>query len=159
MWLKEERLFFLVSQVKFSELEEEGLISKISVDKNRVKSSLALSKRDLATARSLIGDNPDWAYSIAYNSMLQSARALMFSLGYRPLGQAQHISAIRFAETALGKQAKEIITVLDRMRRKRHRVVYDTSGLISQLEAKQAVSKAEKFFKLIEKDLRGRDFL
>lgn len=139
--------------MELTDLEREGLISKISIDKKRVKECIAIAKRDLRTAKSLSEDNPDWAFSIAYNSMLQSARALMFSMGFRPQGKAQHISTVRFAEVVLGKKAKEIIILLDRMRRKRHRVVYDTSGLISQLEANSAVLNAEKFFKLIEKEL------
>jgi uncharacterized protein (UPF0332 family) len=145
--------------MKFTELEKAGLISKIPVDKKRVKQSLALAKRDLNTAKSIIRDNPDWAFSIAYNSMLQSARALMFSMGFRPSGKAQHISAIRFAEEALGSKVRKIITILDRMRRKRHRVVYDTSGLISTQEANRAVSNAEKFFKLVENELEKGKFI
>jgi uncharacterized protein (UPF0332 family) len=142
--------------VNFTDLEKDGLITKISINKKRVKESIALAKRDLNTAKSLVNNNPDWTFSIAYNSMLQSARALMFSMGYRPLGKAQHISAIRFAELVLGSKAKEIIMILDRMRRKRHRVVYDTSGLISMQEAKTAISNADKFLMLVEKELKKR---
>ena len=142
--------------MNFTDLEKDGLITKISINKKRVKESIALAKRDLNTAKSLVNNNPDWTFSIAYNSMLQSARALMFSMGYRPLGKAQHISAIRFAELVLGSKAKEIIMILDRMRRKRHRVVYDTSGLISMQEAKTAISNADKFLMLVEKELKKR---
>lgn len=145
--------------MKLADLEKEGLIGKIPIDKKRVKECMALAKRDLRTSKSLSKDNPDWAFSIAYNSMLQSARALMFSMGYRPFGKAQHISAVRFAEAVLSGKAKEIIVILDRMRRKRHRVVYDTSGLISQLEAKKAVTSAEKFFNLIENELKKRKLI
>ena len=140
-------------------MEREGLIGKISIDKKRVEQCIEIAKRDLETARSLSGDNPDWAFSIAYNSMLQSARALMFSMGFRPLGKTQHISAVRFAETVLGNKAQEIIAVMDRMRRKRHRVVYDTSGLISIGEANRAVTNAEDFLKLIEGELKKRTFI
>lgn len=144
--------------MKISDLEREGLISKISVNNKRVNECLVIAERDLKTAISL-SDNSDWAFSIAYNSMLQSARALMFSFGFRPKGQAKHISTVRFAEAVLGKKAKEIIIILDRMRRKRHKVVYDTSGLISQLEANKAITNADKFFKLIKEDLKKRKFI
>ena len=56
--------------MKFTGLEKAGLISKIPVDRKRVKQSLDLAKRDLNTAKSIIRDNPDWAFSVAYNSML-----------------------------------------------------------------------------------------
>ena len=145
--------------MKVSDLEREGLIGKISIDKRRAKESLAIAERDLKTAKSLCNENPDWSFSIAYNSMLQSTRALMFSMGFRPQGQAQHISVVRFAEAVLGGKAEEIIAMLDRMRRKRHRVVYNTSGLISQLEANKAVNDAEKLFKLIQKELKNRKLI
>ena len=83
----------------------------------------------------------------------------MFFMGFRPSGKAQHISAIRFAEEAFGSKVRKIITILDRMRRKRHRVVYDTSGLISTQEANRAVSNAEKFFKLVEDELKKGKFI
>lgn len=150
---------WLVNQVELSDLEKEGLIGKIPIDKKRVEQCVEIAKRDLETAQSLSEDNPDWAFSIAYNSMLQSARALMFSMGFRPQGQAQHISAVRFAEAVLGNKAEEIIVVMDRMRRKRHRVVYDTSGLISIGEANRAVTNAENFFKLMENELKKRKFI
>lgn len=145
--------------MKLSDLEKDGLISRISIDKKRVEQCIKIARRDLKAAKSLSNDNPDWAFSIAYNSMLQSARAMMFSMGFRPQGHAQHISAVRFAEVVLGHKAREIIAILDRMRRKRHRVVYDTSGLISQFEVNQALLNAEKFFKLIEEELKKRKFI
>jgi len=145
--------------VKIPDLEKEGLVGRIPIDKKRVEQCMEIARRDLETAQSLSDNNPDWAFSIAYNSMLQSARALMFSMGYRPLGQAQHISAVRFAEAVLGKKAKEVVMVMDRMRRKRHRVVYDTSGLISLGEANRAVTNAEKFFRLTENELKKKKFI
>ena len=145
--------------MKIPDLEKEGLVGRIPIDKKRVEQCMEIARRDLETAQSLSDNNPDWAFSIAYNSMLQSARALMFSMGYRPLGQAQHISAVRFAEAVLEKKAKEKMAVMDRMRRKRHRVVYDTSGLISVSEANWAVTSAEDFFKLIENELKEKKFV
>ena len=145
--------------MKIPDLEKEGLVGRIPIDKKRVEQCMEIARRDLETAQSLSDNNPDWAFSIAYNSMLQSARALMFSMGYRPLGQAQHISAVRFAEAVLGKKAKEVVMVMDRMRRKRHRVVYDTSGLISLGEANRAVTNAEKFFRLTENELKKKKFI
>jgi len=41
---------------------------------------------ELNVARSVLNENCDWAFSIAYNAMLQAVRALMFSKGYRPKG-------------------------------------------------------------------------
>ena len=89
----------------------------------------------------------DWAFSIAYNAILQTIRALMFSKGYRPSGSNQHVSVVRFAEIFL---EEESVVLFDRMRRKRHSTIYDIAGIISNKEARNAVDKAEKLIKEIK---------
>lgn len=86
--------------------------------------------------------------------MLQAVRALMFSKGYRPSGRNQHISVVRFAELFL---RKEDVIVLDRMRRKRHATLYDTAGMVSESEAKNAFERAEKLVHEIEQMLKGNE--
>lgn len=78
---------------------------------------------------------------IAYNSILQAVRALMFSKGYRASSRNSHIATVKFAEIFLDE--KDVL-YLDRMRRKRHKSVYDIAGAISLIEAKNAISEAEK---------------
>ena len=62
-------------------------------------------RRDIETARSLT--NADWAYNIAYNAMLQAARALMFR---KDTGRAARgsTSLVQFAELALGRTEEEV---------------------------------------------------
>ncbi len=118
------------------------------MDMKKVEDSLNLAKRDVNVARSVLEENCDWAFSIAYNAMLQAVRALMFSKGYRPTGSNQHISVVRFAELFL---RKEDVIILDRMRRKRHTTIYDTAGTISEIEAENIVMRAEKLVQEIIK--------
>ena len=100
----------------------------------------------------MLDENSDWAFSIAYNSILQSVRALMFSKGYRPSSDSGHVSAVRFARIFL---EEEDVISFDRMRRKRHIAVYDTVGSISRTEAENAISRAEKFILEIEMLIKG----
>ena len=134
------------------ELEREGYIKKLPVNRRKIEDSLNLAKRDVKVAKDVLNQDYDWAFSIAYNAMLQAIRALMFSKGYRPSGRNQHVSVVRFAEFFLGE---EDVIILDRMRRKRHAAVYDTAGMISKREAENAVARAEELVKKIEKMLRG----
>lgn len=83
----------------------------------------------------------------------------MFSKGFRPHGKTQHISVIRFVEIALGEEAANMIVAFDRMRRKRHRAVYDTVGAISSLEAGNAIKRAEDLVKHVEANLKNAGFL
>ena len=65
----------------------------------------------------------------------------MFSKGYRASSRNSHIATVKFAEIFLDE--KDVL-YLDRMRRKRHKSVYDIAGAISLSEAKNAISEAEK---------------
>lgn len=64
------------------ELERRGDIKRLPRDMKKIEDSLNLAKRDVNVARSVLNENCDWAFSIAYNAMLQAVRALMFSKGY-----------------------------------------------------------------------------
>ena len=77
----------------------------------------------------------------------------MFSKGYRPSGSNQHITVVRFAELFLDE---ETVIIFDRMRRKRHSTIYDTSGTISKREAENAVDTAEKLVQNIENMIQNQ---
>jgi uncharacterized protein (UPF0332 family) len=129
------------------DIEREGLVKKLPYDRKKVKDAIARAHRDLRTARTILNTDRDWAYTIAYNAILQAGRALMFSKGYRPDGANQHISVVKFAELFLDNQDA---IIFDRMRRKRHSSVYDMAGSVSETEAESAVSHAEVLIRKIE---------
>jgi uncharacterized protein (UPF0332 family) len=137
--------------MSLDDLEREELIKKLPVNKKKVEDTMQLAGRDIKTARAMLPQDQDWAFSIAYNAMLQTLRALMFSKGYRPSGGNQHISVVRFAEIFLDE---ETVVLFDRMRRKRHTSVYDTVGTISKKEAENAVENAEKLNKKINEIIK-----
>jgi uncharacterized protein (UPF0332 family) len=144
--------------VNFEELESEGLIKRLPIDKRKVRDSFSLAERDLRTAEKVLAEDQDWAFSIAYNSMLQAARALMFSKGYRPSGEAQHISVVKFVEALLREEFKDMVVAFDRMRRKRHIAIYDKAGSISEVEAGNAIKWAREFLQEVEKILVNSGF-
>lgn len=83
----------------------------------------------------------------------------MFAKGFRPgTGEGQHKVAVQFAEITLGERFYNEIYIFDKMRSKRHRVIYDVSGIISQKEARQAFEFAVKFVdKVVELVGIGKD--
>ncbi len=134
------------------DLEREGLISRLRPDPQRVRDAMKLAHRDLGVATNLLVSSNDWAYTVAYNAILQAGRALMFSKGYRPEGGNQHIAIVRFCDLFL---SREDALWFDRMRRKRHQSVYDTAGSVSDREAENAVKKAEEIVQVIEVLVKG----
>ena len=94
----------------------------------------------------------DWSLAVSYNAMLTAGRALMFERGYRPSSTEGHAAVVRFLHAALGNEAKDRATmIMNGMRKKRHRIVYEEMDIVSEDEAEQAVKWAEEFVKRISK--------
>ena len=139
---------------KYEKLLNRGLIKPFKASGPQIISRIQLAKRDIKVARTTMAHDRDWAFSIAYNAILQATRALMFAEGFRPAaGEGQHKAAVQFAEIVLGDKFQDEIYIFDKMRSKRHRVIYDVSGLVSQAEARQAFDFAVRYVGMVEKIL------
>jgi uncharacterized protein (UPF0332 family) len=112
----------------FYRLIKTNRIKPYRASEKEIKQLLQVAQRDLSTAINNLEDAPDWAYGIAYNSILQASRALMFFDGYRPRGGEQHATVIEFVEERLGTAHIDKVRLFDQMRRKRHRVIYTPNG-------------------------------
>lgn len=132
-------------KMNFEELENKGLIRKIEFKEEAVSELIELAERDLKTAKKVLKQDLDWAFNIAYNSMLQSSRALMFFHGFRAVGKDQHLTVENFVSIALGKKFREKINAFDRIRRKRHIATYDRAGIVSNYEANYSILTAKEF--------------
>ena len=139
--------------MNYKELENKGLITSYKAPQEQIEKEIKLAKRDLRVAQKNLKEDYDWAFAIAYNAVLQAGRALMLMTGYRPRGEHQHKTVLRFVELALGKDFSEKARFLDMMRIKRHRVIYDEPELISEAEAKHAIKIAADFVEMISRKL------
>ncbi len=70
----------------YEELQQQGRIKAYAARPAEIKRLLQVAGRDLGTAERNLAGDPDWAYTIAYNAILQAARALILAKGYRPRG-------------------------------------------------------------------------
>ena len=102
---------------------------------------MAIAQRDLALAERILDESLDWSYSIAYNAILQACRAYMFHQGYRPAATEAHKVTLEFMNIAVKEPVKRTIAYFDRVRRKRHRTVYNEVGLVTEKEARQLLHK------------------
>jgi uncharacterized protein (UPF0332 family) len=94
----------LNSSINYDEILNKGQIKKFKSSKPQAEKRLELARRNIQAARAMLANDRDWAFSIAYNAILQTMRALMFAKGFRPGGgEGQQKVAERFAElTTLG---------------------------------------------------------
>jgi uncharacterized protein (UPF0332 family) len=114
---------------------------------------LELADRDIRMAKLTMAEDWDWAFSIAYNAVLQSARAFMYSQGYRPAAEQGHKNTFAFLRAALGEDLASTIGYFDRMRKKRNQAIYDVAGLITEREAKAILKHAVKFVDEIKRQI------
>ena len=129
----------------YERLLKQGLIKPYTANQTEIKQLLNVARRDLTASARNLSEDPDWAYTMAYNAVLQASRALMLAEGYRPRGGEQHATVVEFIRENLGAAYVYQVQLFDQMRRKRHRVIYEVAGLVSNHEAEQAVEFAKGF--------------
>ena len=93
-------------------------------------------------------EDADWGFAIAYNAVLQAARAFMFSRGFRPASSQGHKNVLLFMQASLPDQA-DLIAYFDRMRVKRNQTIYDMAGQISDGEARSLLRRAVEFVEFV----------
>jgi uncharacterized protein (UPF0332 family) len=121
--------------MSLEELLRDNTIRRIPPDTALATRTLKRTSRDIATA---------------YNAMLSAGRALMFNQGYRPSSTEGHVAVIKYLQVVLGSETdNRLVTILNGMRKKRHRIVYEEMDVVSEDEAKRAAKWAEEFVEKI----------
>jgi len=139
--------------MKIDELLKKRKIHRHRASPEEIERLLELADRDIRMARLTVAEDWDWAFSIAYNAVLQSARAYMCSQGYRPAAEQGHKNTFAFMRAALGDDLSSTIGYFDRMRKKRNQAIYDIAGLITEKEAKAILKNAIKFVNIVKKKI------
>jgi len=140
--------------MSIEELNKNGSIHPFEATQDEVDKAVEIARRDLALAENMLGESLDWCYSIAYNAVLQACRAYMFHLGYRPASVEAHKATFEFMQFAVDEPLKESISYFDRVRKKRHRTIYDEVGLITEKEAKELLRRARGLLFYVEGKLK-----
>jgi len=142
--------------MSLEELLKNKIIRRIKPNPKLALMAIGRAKRDTNTAKTLIENEKfDWALAVAYNAMLQAGRALMFGQGYRPSSTEGHVAVMRFLRASLGGEVGDrMIMVMNGMRKKRHRVIYEEMDIVSEDEARRAVEWAEEFADKAERIIR-----
>ncbi len=139
--------------MQFDDLLQKRKIHRHRASNEEIARLVQLAERDLRMARHTMAEDWDWGFSIAYNAVLQSARAYMYSQGYRPTANQGHKNTFAFMRVALGDEFSSVIGYFDRMRTKRNQAIYDVAGLITEQEAKSILHRATEFVATIKAKL------
>jgi len=141
--------------MSIEKLVSEGSLHPFHATADEINKAMAIAQRDLALAESILDESLDWSYSIAYNAVLQACRAYMFYQGYRPAATESHKTTIEFMKISVEEPLKSTVAYFDRVRKKRHRTLYDEVGLVTEKEATQLLSKTREFLDYISGKLSG----
>ncbi|MCI0622779.1 MAG: HEPN domain-containing protein [Acidobacteria bacterium] len=127
-------------------------------DFEQISQYLAGAEKKLASAKKILSVDEEAAYQLAYEAMLKGSLGFMLSHGVRPRSlPGHHVTIIEFAEKHLGTEFKDLISMFNRMRRKRHDTIYQVSAFISQKEAEDALATAGKYLAAIRHAMQQRN--
>jgi hypothetical protein len=89
--------------------------------------------------------------------MLKASLGFMFSHASRVRSQpGHHIAIIEFVRAHIDKKHAGLLTVFDRLRRKRNLALYDDTGFVSHQDAEQALKAAAEYLGVISADVAAR---
>jgi len=129
-----------------------GHLKRTAVEKGKIENSFVLSDHFLGRARgNLSMDYYDVSFLMAYNSMLHTAKALLFSRGY---SERSHYCMILLLQSEFKGQVSKFLDILDSYRIARHSIQY-RGGSCAETDAKEAIDDAEKFLELAKKELKA----
>jgi len=139
--------------MSLEELLRNRAISRIRPSRKLAQNTISRARRDVDTAKTLVTNEKfDWSLAASYNAMLLAGRALMLDRGYRPSSTKGHVAVVNFLHATLGTGISDrMIIVMNGMRKKRHRIVYEEMDIVSKDEAEQAVRWAEEFVSRVDR--------
>jgi uncharacterized protein (UPF0332 family) len=128
-----------------------------NVDWAQIGRFLASADKKLASARKILAFDEEACLQQAYESMLKASLGFMFSHGFRARSQpGHHIAIIEFVQARIDKKHTGLLTIFDRLRRKRNMALYDDTGFVSRYDAEQALESAREFIGVIRADIAAR---
>ncbi|MGD0695573.1 MAG: HEPN domain-containing protein [Terriglobia bacterium] len=128
-----------------------------AVDWAQIDRFLASADKKLASAHKILAFDEETCLQQAYEAMLKASLGFMFSHGFRARSQpGHHVAIIEFVRARIDKKHAALLTILDRLRRKRNLALYDDTGFISEHDAEEALNAARNYLSVIRADILAR---
>ena len=141
--------------MSLKELLAAGRLRPHKTGSQEIEKLFAVVDRDMKDAR-VAGLSADRRFTIAYNAVLQTSRALLAARGYRTSGQGHHAAAFLALRSLLPKEHRPLLDYFDDCRSKRNLAEYTGSGVTSEQEAADLVKQAETFSRIVRKLIKKR---
>ena len=138
----------------FESFLKRGLLKKQKPDFQQIEKQIQRAKKDLSTSKTLLGQDAEWAATIAYQAMLRTGRAFIYSNGYLPADGAQHKTVVELTGMLLGKDYLVLVEKFEKLRRKRNLFFYESDPFGSKMDAESALQAATKLIHIIEEVIK-----
>jgi hypothetical protein len=132
---------------------DHGFIVEHRTSQQEIQELLALVDRDLHESETGT-HSPEWKLSIAYNAVIQAAKAALAATGYRipRSNRSHHYHTIQSLRHTVGADSSLTLKV-EAVQKKRNVSEYERAGAVSDREAQDALDLAKTVCK------RVRDWL
>jgi uncharacterized protein (UPF0332 family) len=131
-----------------------------AIDWAQIDRFLASADKKLAAAHRILAFDEEACLQQAYESMLKASLGFMFSHGFRARSQlGHHVAIIEFVESRIDKKHSGLLTIFDRLRRKRNLALYDDTGFVSHHDAEEALKSAADYLNVLRADIAARKVL
>lgn len=127
------------------------------VDRAQIDRFLASAEKKLASAHRILALDEETCLQQAYEAMLKASLGLMFSHGFRARSQpGHHVAIIEFVRARIDRKYAGLLSLFDRLRRKRNMALYDDYGFVSHHDAEEALQAAHDYLAVIRSDIKAR---
>lgn len=128
-----------------------------TVDWAQIDRFLASAEKKLASAHKILAFDEEACLQQAYEAMLKASLGFLFSYGFRARSQpGHHIAIIEFVRGKIDNKHADLLTVFDRLRRKRNVALYDDTGFVSHREAEEALEACRDYLRVIRPGIGAR---
>jgi len=144
--------------MNYNDLINQGLLKQDNIGFDQINRVIERAYKNIKSAKVLLdNDDEEGAFRFAYDAMLLAGRALIFSYNLRPRAEGSHKIVVDFIERVLGAEAKILVNKFDKMRKKRHYLIYGISGSVSGTEANNAIENALELLDRIKKEIQDKN--
>jgi uncharacterized protein (UPF0332 family) len=128
-----------------------------AVDWAQIERFLTSAEKKLSSAQKILAFDEEACLQQAYEAMLKASLGFLFSHGSRARSQpGHHIAINEFVRARIDKKHAALLTVFDRLRRKRNTALYDDTGLVSRHDAEQPLKSAHDYLDVLRADIAAR---
>ena len=135
--------------MSWTSLQSQGLVVPHTTSKAELDDLRAALKRNLEDA-ALDELSDDNRFGIAYQAALLAAKMAIACAGYRVKGTGAHHTTFEALKLALGSGVKKTADYLDRCRRKRNIIEYDSQGVVTSTDVDEILKQASALSRDVE---------